>query len=167
MKKEYKFSYEVYDSIDDLPEDDASLLRGAFDATNNAYAPYSQFHVGAKAKLANGNFITGSNQENASFPVGICAERALMSAASSLHPNVAINTMAITYNNLNGDSCKPVSPCGMCRQALVEYEQRGKQPMRIILAGKEGNVYIISKATDLLPLGFSSDDMRQEEAENK
>jgi cytidine deaminase len=164
MKKEYKFTYEVYDSINDLPAEDASLLNGAFDATKDAYAPYSQFHVGAKAKLTNGSFITGSNQENASFPVGICAERALISAASSLHPNIAIDTMAITYNNPNGDNCKPVSPCGMCRQALVEYEERGKQPMRIILAGKEGNVYVISKATDLLPLGFSSGDMQQEDA---
>lgn len=166
MKKEYKFNFEVYDSIDDLPQEDATLLRGAIEATNDAYAPYSNFHVGAKAKLANGEFISGSNQENASFPVGICAERTLLSAAASLHPNVPIKAMAVTYNNLNGESCRPVSPCGMCRQVLVEYEARAKQPMRLILAGKEGNVFVINKVADLLPLGFSADDMRREEADS-
>lgn len=159
MREEYKFSFEVYDSIDDLPEQDAELLKQAFEATNHSYAPYSHFHVGAVARLSNGEFISGTNQENASFPVGICAERVLLSAASSLFPNVPIDTIAITYNNLKGPSNHPISPCGICRQSFVEYEAR-LGSIRLILAGMQGKVYVIEKAAYLLPLGFTSVDMR-------
>jgi cytidine deaminase len=109
--------------------------------------------------LANGKTVTGTNQENASYPVGICAERVLLSAISSLHPKAAIDTMAISYHSLNGKSDKPVSPCGMCRQALHEYEQLSGHPIRILLSGMEGNVIEIKKSSFLLPLSFSADDL--------
>jgi cytidine deaminase len=160
MKEEYKFAYEVYKSIDDLNSNDADLLKQAIAATNNAYAPYSNFHVSAYARLANGEVVSGTNQENASYPVGMCAERSLLATAATLHPGVAIDTMAITYDNINGESKHPISPCGMCRQTLLEYELRVKQPIRIILAGMEGKVYIIETASMLLPLSFTSDDMK-------
>ena len=159
-KEEIKFQYEVYDSENELAGEDRELLEEARKITSKAYAPYSQFNVGAVAKLANGSIVKGTNQENASYPVGMCAERALLASAAMLETNVPINTMAISYHNLNGDSSKPVSPCGMCRQALREYEERTGQPIRIILSGMDGIVLIIEKAGQLLPFSFGSEDMR-------
>lgn len=154
------FEFEVYDSINDLTPEDAALLQQAKEITKIAYAPYSNFHVGAVAKLVNGEIVFGTNQENASYPVGICSERTLMSVASSLYPNIAIATMAITYDNKNGSSTKPATPCGICRQSLAEFETRVKQPMRLILGGFEGKVYIIPQASLLLPLSFGGDDLK-------
>lgn len=158
-KEEYSFSFEVYDSIDELTEQDAWLLSEAREVTQNAYAPYSHFKVGAIAKLDNGETVAGSNQENASFPVGLCAERVLLASAASLFPKIPIEAMAISYHNENGDSSHPISPCGMCRQSLLEYESRVHQPIRIILGGLSGKVYIIDKASMLLPLSFTADDL--------
>jgi cytidine deaminase len=154
------FEFEVYDSIEELSKEDAVLLNEAKNATQSAYAPYSHFQVGAIAQLANGKTVTGTNQENASYPVGICAERVLLSAASSLFPGVAVHTIAISYHNDNGTSNRPISPCGICRQSLAEYESRFSQPIRLILGGMDGKVFIIPKAGMLLPLQFSGEDMR-------
>jgi cytidine deaminase len=158
--EEVKFTILSYDSIDELSAEDASLLREARKVTQFAYAPYSNFRVGAFAKLENGKTISGTNQENASFPAGICAERTLLSAASSLFPGVGIDTLAISYNNVNGKSDRPVSPCGICRQSLVEFQDRTKKQIRIILSGMEGEVQVIENARDLLPLVFSADDIK-------
>jgi cytidine deaminase len=161
MKKaKYNFSYEVYESDKALTKQDAALVKQARKITANAYAPYSNFNVGAAAKLANGKIVTGTNQENAAYPVCICAERVLLSTAATLFPDVAINTLAISYNNKNGKSNHPISPCGICRQSLLEYEERMKQPIRIILTGLEGKIYIIEKASQLLPLSFGGDDLK-------
>jgi len=159
-KKQYQFSFEEYESIEALKEEDASLLREAQKATDNAYAPYSRFRVGAVAILANGKKITGSNQENASFPAGICAERVLLSASSSLYPDIPIRTIAISYRDDHNKSDHPISPCGICRQSLLEYELRMKQPIRLILGGLNGNVYIIPEPGSLLPLAFSSEELK-------
>ncbi len=159
-KEEYCFSYEVYDSVEELNEQDANLVKEARKVTASAYAPYSNFNVGAIAKMANGKFVAGTNQENASYPVGLCAERVLLSSAATLYPNIAIDTIAISYNNNNGDSDHPISPCGICRQTLVEYEERIKQPIRLILSGMEGKVYIVQRSSLLLPLSFGSVDLK-------
>ena len=159
-KEELKFTIEVYDSSDELNQDDAFLLSEARSVTQFAYAPYSNFQVGAFAKLVNGETVSGTNQENASYPAGICAERSLLSTAASNHPGIAIETMAITYNNLKGDSNTPVSPCGICRQSLNEFQNRFNSPIRIILSGMEGKVQIIENAGNLLPLAFTSDDLK-------
>ena len=159
-KEEYQFSYEVYDSADDLEKQDAWLLNEAREVTDTAYAPYSNFNVGAVAKLVNGEIVAGTNQENASYPAGLCAERVLLSSAATLYPGVAIESIAISYNNNNGESSHPISPCGMCRQSLVEYEERMKQPIRLLLSGMEGRVFIIQKANMLLPLSFGSVDLK-------
>lgn len=157
MKKEdFKFTFEVYEAINELSEADASLLRQAREVTQHAYAPYSHFRVGAVALLTNGKMVTGTNQENASFPVGLCAERVMLASAASQFPEVAVEAIAISYDNQNGESNHPVSPCGICRQSLLEYETRVKKPMRIILGGLEGKVYVIEKAAMLLPLSFSA-----------
>jgi len=161
MKSEvFKFDFKIYDSIDELNAPDAVLLREARKVTRFAYAPYSSFRVGAFAKLVNGETISGTNQENASYPAGICAERTLISVASSLFPEIGIDTIAISYDNLNGKSDHPISPCGICRQSLSEFQERTKNRIRIILSGMEGKVQIIENANDLLPLSFSANDMQ-------
>ena len=159
-EEKYNFSFEVYNSIDELQAADAVLVNEARKITANAYAPYSNFNVGAIAQLKNGKTVTGTNQENASYPVGICAERVLLSATGSLFPNAVIDTIAISYDNKNGKSNHPISPCGICRQSLLEYEERVKQPIRLILSGLEGKIYIIKKASHLLPLSFGGDDLK-------
>ncbi|MBA2249706.1 MAG: cytidine deaminase [Chitinophagaceae bacterium] len=160
IKQQHNFLFEEYNSADELKQDDAFLLNEARSATQFAYAPYSNFQVGAAAKLINGEVVIGSNQENASYPVGICAERVLLSSASSQYPNIAIDTIAISYNNMKGTSNTPASPCGICRQTISEYQERGKRAIRLILSGMEGKVIIVSNAADLLPLSFSAEDMK-------
>jgi len=159
-KQEYNFSFEVYNTVDELLPEDALLVHEARKVTANAYAPYSNFNVGAIAQLKNGQMVAGTNQENAAYPVGICAERVLLSTAATLFPNIAIDTLAISYDNKNGESNHPISPCGICRQTLLEYEERVKQPIRIILSGLQGKIYIIEKASQLLPLSFGGDDLK-------
>ena len=158
-QKDIHFSVNVYETDSELEAGDAALLAAARQITAGAYAPYSNFLVGAAALLANGKTVTGTNQENAAYPVGICAERVLLSCIASLHPGVAIDTIAISYNNVNGQSGHPISPCGICRQSLAEYEERVKQPIRIIMSGMTGEVYILEKASHLLPLSFSQTDL--------
>ena len=160
MKKEkYDFAYEVYDSIDELSEQEASLLKKAREATQHAYAPYSHFKVGAVAKMKNGEIVAGSNQENASFPVGLCAERVLLASASSLYPKIPIDMIAISYSSDQVASDHPVAPCGICRQSLQEFEERSKTPIKLVLGGMQGKVIVIEKACQLLPLAFTSDEL--------
>jgi len=158
-KAAYNFIYEVYNSIDDLNKEDAWLLQHAKETAKAAYAPYSKFFVGAAARLMNGEIVKGTNQENASYPVGICAERVLLSTAATLHPHVPIESMAISYRSDTIKSDHPISPCGICRQSLQEYEQRVHNPIRLILAGMNGKVMVIEKASMLLPLSFTSGDL--------
>lgn len=158
--EEFTFSISVYASIDELNQQDAFILSEARAVTRFAYAPYSNFLVGAVAKLTNGETVTGTNQENASYPAGICAERVLLSSAASRYPGVGIETIAIAYDNLKGKSDRPVSPCGICRQSLAEFQQRTGTPIRLILSGMEGGVQVIENAAYLLPLGFGSDDLQ-------
>lgn len=160
-QREIKFTIDTYPSGEALSEEDAALLEAARRVTAQSYAPYSRFRVGAFARLANGETVSGTNQENASFPAGICAERVLLSAAASLYPGVAIGTLAISYHNELGPSDRPVSPCGICRQSLVEFQQRTGQPIRLILGGQTGPVLVIPDAKDLLPLVFSAQDLEK------
>lgn len=159
IEKKNEFFYIEYLDVDELNEADRALMNMAREATKNAYAPYSKFKVGAAGKFITGQFITGTNQENASYPVGICAERVLLCAASSLYPDLGIETIAISYHNLDGESNIPVSPCGICRQTLTEFEIRTHQPIRILLSGMVGKVIEIKSATHLLPLSFSGSDL--------
>lgn len=156
MEKKTSLVYEEYNDISELDAADAALLQKARDITKQAYAPYSQFQVGAAALLSNGQVVVGTNQENASYPVGTCAERVLLGTAANQYLGIPINAMAISYQGAKVISDHPISPCGMCRQALVEYESRTKQTIRLILGGMEGPVYIIHTAADLLPFAFTS-----------
>jgi len=155
----YEFSYEVVEDISQLSSDDAALLQQARTVTQQAYAPYSNFRVGGAARLSNGALITGTNQENASYPVAICAERVLLGNAATQHPGVAIDTLAVSYASDHQSSDHPISPCGMCRQALLEYENRTHQPIRLLLSGQSGSVYIINTCSALLPLAFTGEEL--------
>lgn len=159
-QNKYEFNFEEYNDSSELNEKDAWLLNEARNLTEQAYAPYSQFFVGAAAMLSNGEVVAGTNQENASYPVGICAERVLLGNAATLYPDVAIDTLAISYNSENIRSNHPISPCGMCRQALLEYETRLKKPIRLILGGMEGKIQIIQSASQLLPFAFTGSELK-------
>jgi cytidine deaminase len=152
-------TYNVFKNITELALSDAQLLQKAQEATALAYAPYSKFYVGAAARLKNGEIIVGSNQENASYPVGTCAERALLAYAANVFNEFAVEAMAISYTSLSGKSEIPISPCGMCRQYLVEYEKRYNHPIRLILGGFEGEVYVLESAGLLLPLSFTAESL--------
>jgi cytidine deaminase len=151
---------QIFPDSTTLDPADALLLEAARQATGSAYAPYSRFRVGAALRLSNGNILTGSNQENASFPAGICAERVVLSAASAGFPGIAITDLALTYINESGTGNRPISPCGICRQTLAEYEQRFGRSIRLILGGISGEIFIINRATDLLPFAFSNEELK-------
>ncbi len=145
-----------YASCDELYGDDAELLQTARRTTQYAYAPYSNFKVAAVGLLSNGAIVSGTNQENASFPVGICAERVMLSAASSLHPGIPISAIAVSYSSSSVKDYVPITPCGICRQTLMEYQERFKQKIRLILSGQNGKVLVIENSAHLLPFAFES-----------
>ncbi|MEM9919784.1 MAG: cytidine deaminase [Bacteroidota bacterium] len=146
--------YEVYDQPADLDAKDAELLERAVEALQHSYSPYSNFKVAAALLLTNGEIICGSNQENASYPLCLCAERVALSAAAAVHPGVSVDAIAITARSPSQVLKEPISPCGACRQVLVETEAMHQQPMRVILRGAEGKVFVIGSAAALLPLSF-------------
>ena len=151
----YEFEYEVYDSTSELNPADRDLVNRACAAIKLAYTPYSNFKVGSCAITNKGNFVSGSNQENSSYPVTICSERVLLSTLSSVFPGEYITAIAINYIDKNGNSSSPITPCGICRQALSEHETRHKHNIRIILSSQTGQTYIMNKCRDLLPLPFN------------
>lgn len=151
-------SIEAYDSAADLPAAYAKLLKEAEKITTQAYAPYSNFLVGAAILLDNQTIVTGSNQENAAYPSGICAERTAVYYTGSQYPNHTIEAIAVAAHR--GDSVfLPAAPCGACRQALLEYEEKQPNPIKLILQGAEGKVYVLSSIADLLPLKFGKENL--------
>lgn len=138
----------------ELTADEQKLAEAAREATRRSYAPYSQFHVGSAVLLANGKVVTGTNQENAAYPSGLCAERTALFYANSQYPDISVKMLAIASCSVNGKmKPTPISPCGACRQVMVETEKRFGQPIRILLCGME-EVYVIESASCLLPLSF-------------
>lgn len=147
--------FEVYNSIKDLTKKDAELLLEAQKILKNAYAPYSNFNVGAAVLLENGKIVTGNNQENAAYPSGLCAERVAIFYAGAQYPNVDVKTIAITVKSKNVVIKEPLSPCGGCRQVIAEYENKSGKAIRIIMSGEKGQIYIAKSIESLLPLMFS------------
>ncbi len=145
--------------MDELSSEDQQLVKAAIAATANSYARYSNFNVGAALRLSDGSIVIGANQENAAFPSGLCAERSAIFAAQSQQPEHAITALAIAAKNVNGLMPDPVSPCGACRQVILEMEDRYKRPVRILLYGTRG-VYCINSVKDLMPLSFVDENMR-------
>lgn len=139
----------------ELSQEEQQLIDAAIEATSRSYAPYSHFHVGAAIQLKNGVVIMGCNQENAAFPAGICAERSAIFAAGAQYPDQPIMTLAITARNSKGELLdEPASPCGTCRQVIIETETRFKQPVRILLYGKK-HTYVMDGIRQLMPLSFT------------
>ncbi|MDD5891000.1 MAG: cytidine deaminase [Bacteroidales bacterium] len=153
--KEIKIAFTEYTGAAELEAEDRTLVEKAIEATKHSYAPYSNFNVGAALLLDNGEIVTGSNQENAAYPSGLCAERTAMFYASSQYPQHAILKIAIAATQ-GGVLCgNPATPCGSCRQVMAQYQLRGGKPMQIILAGSE-KILKFEKVDDLLPLIFDS-----------
>jgi len=148
------FNYLQFESEEELTGEHRELLRHAREACISSYAPYSQYHVGAAVRMTDGSIMTGSNQENMSFPAGICAERVALFAAASKFPGIPIKSMAISARSDLFAVTEPVTPCGICRQALLEYELKYKTGIQLILAGQKGKVYLIEGVQNLLPLAF-------------
>ncbi|GAA4269427.1 cytidine deaminase [Hyunsoonleella aestuarii] len=144
----------VYESIDELSEDVFLLIQKAIKSREMAYAPYSEFKVGAAILLDNGEVVTGNNQENASYPSGLCAERTAIYYAGANYPDAKIVRMAISASSNNNITTKPIPPCGACRQAIAEYEIKQNVPIEIYFMGKTGNVMRSNSLSDLLPLVF-------------
>ncbi len=148
-----------YCQANDLTKEEAELVAAAANATANSYAKYSHFRVGAAVRLNNGHVMIGANQENAAFPSGLCAERTVIFAAQANYPDQPIKCLAIAAADDHGLRAKPVSPCGACRQVILEIEDRYQQPVEILLCGTEG-VYRLKSVKDLLPFSFVDADMR-------
>ena len=141
--------------MDELTPEERSLIEQAIEGTNRSYSPYSLFHVGAALKLQNGVTFIGCNQENAAFPAGICAERSAIFAAGAQYPDQPVVMLAIAARSREGEFTKePVSPCGTCRQVLIETETRFQHPIRILLYGQRC-VYVLDSIKQLMPLSFT------------
>ena len=145
----------VFCALDELPEAEKNLILLAKQASSNAYAPYSGFHVGASALLDNGEVISGNNQENAAYSSGLCAERVALFYANARYPDAKVLTLAIAAQNMIGFSEEPISPCGSCRQVLLEIENRHRSNIRILLYGAD-KIAIVDSIKDLLPLSFDA-----------
>ena len=158
IKKEVRFDFLEFESINDCTEEVQNLYKNAIEARENAYAPYSKFKVGAALLLENGEVILGNNQENAAYPAGLCAERVAIFSAKANFPQVAIKAIVIVTSAENIK--EPVSPCGVCRQVLVEYENLQNQPFQIYLQSKNNRIIQIDSSKNLLPFSFHSDMLR-------
>ena len=144
----------VFDSLDELPKEIVLLMNKAIEAREKAYAPYSNFNVGAALLLDNNEIITGSNQENASYPSGLCAERTAIYYANSQYPNNKIVRMAITAGSKKNKTTAPIPPCGACRQAIAEYEVKQESPIEIYFMGEIGKIAKSDSLANLLPFIF-------------
>lgn len=153
-------SFTEFNDITELPEADRQLMEEARQAAAKAYAPYSHFQVGAALRLENGVILRGNNQENASYPIGLCAERVAVFAAGANYPGVRILSLAITANSNHFHVTKPITPCGACRQAIAEYEHRYRQPIRLIMVGESGKVLVADSIDHFLPYQFNADDLQ-------
>lgn len=156
IKQKISFDISVYDSMEELLQVDKELMQSAIAAREKAYAPYSNFKVGAAVLLENGKIVKGSNQENAAYPSGLCAERVAVFYAGANYPGVKIEKIAITAASVNYVLEKAAAPCGNCRQAISEYEVKQESPIALFLMGEKGKVLQCNAIADILPLAFTS-----------
>ena len=144
----------VFNGINELPSEIQTLMNQAIETRKNAYAPYSKFRVGAAILLDNGKIVLGSNQENAAYPSGLCAERVAIFQAGAIYPNAKIVKLAITAASDTNPTLSPIPPCGACRQSIAEYEFKQDTPIEIYFMGESGEVYRSNSINNLLPLSF-------------
>lgn len=159
--REINIQIEEYNDASLLNESERALLKHAQDAIKGSYAPYSEFHVGAAILLENGEIIKGSNQENAAYPSGLCAERVAIFHAKSKYPELKVKAIAITASSDNFITKSPITPCGACRQVIAETESRQHEKVRIIMKGQEGIVQVVNGIENLLPLMFNEDQLKK------
>ena len=148
-------TFEVFQSVADLSENIQALMQQAIKIRKKAYAPYSHFRVGAAILLDNGKIVLGSNQENAAYPSGLCAERVAIYQAGAIYPDVKMLTIAITAASDSNPTLSPIPPCGSCRQSIAEYEFKQDTPIEIYFMGESGEVYKSNSINNLLPLSFN------------
>ncbi len=156
QKQKISFELTIFSTLTELSKEDQVLLSTAVAARKNAYAPYSHFQVGAAVLMENGETVIGNNQENASYPSGLCAERVAVFQAGALYPGIPIKAVAISATSKNYVLDTPVAPCGNCRQSILEYEIKQKRSIKLLLMGESGPVYQCGSVADILPLGFNS-----------
>ncbi len=157
-KKNFSFEYDSCATIEDLPVAEKELVENAMEAAKNAYAPYSAFNVGAAVLLENGEIISGNNQENAAYPSGLCAERVALFYANAKYPDTAVKAIAVVAMKEGKIVPSVVTPCGNCRQAMLETETRFKHPIKVIMGSQRG-YWIVNNAKNLLPLSFTGDSL--------
>lgn len=147
-------NFTVFDSIDELKLSDKELMLKATEVRKNAYAPYSNFQVGVALLLDNGEIITGTNQENAAYPSGLCAERVAIFYAGANFPNAKVEKIFISASPKDKELDKPIPPCGACRQSIAEYEIKQESPIEVYFMGAKGEIVKSNSLKDLLPLLF-------------
>ncbi len=153
---QYTSEVKVYEGFEEMDLKDVQLIKLAIDQLPLAYAPYSNFHVGAALRLSDGQIFTGVNQENASYPLCMCGERNALYSAGNTNPKVPVESLAIVARNMNKKTETPVTPCGACRQVICEYEHRHSSDIKIFLKGFDGSqVYEFTSGKDLLPFLFN------------
>ena len=161
MEKHITIKIEEYSSPDELSMADRTLLEEAVKASKTSYSPYSTFHVGAAVRLANGEVISGSNQENAAYPSGLCAERVVLFFAQARFPEIAAEALAVYADSDEFKLDKPVTPCGSCRQVIAEHESRHGNKVRVIMGGANGFVQVTEGIESLLPLTFMLEQLKK------
>lgn len=150
----FSTTFTVYDSLEELTKSEQKLMNDAIEIRKKAYAPYSDFAVGTSILLENNEVITGSNQENAAYPSGLCAERVAIFYAGAQFPNVAIKQIFITAGPKLREMTEPIPPCGACRQSIAEYEAKQDQPIELFFMGTKGKIYKSNSLQNLLPFMF-------------
>lgn len=155
MKKDLiQVEYKKYDSIEELSSEYQELWKSALEARQYSHSPYSNFTVGAAIELENGQIITGTNQENASFPAGLCAERTAMYRAGIQAPDQKFKRIAIVASRRDSDLLSSAPPCGGCRQVMLEFEKRHQKGFELLFTDADGMIVLIDKPTDLFPFSF-------------
>ncbi len=161
--KEITIKFLEYENDQELLQEEQNLLDDAFKSVEKSYAPYSEFHVGAAVLLENGVVITGSNQENAAYPSGLCAERVALFYANSQYPEIKIKALAIRAKADHFHVDNPITPCGSCRQVIVETEHRQQQKIKIIMKGETGPIHVVSGIEALLPFTFYEEKLKKKQ----
>ncbi len=158
MKKTISHTSEIqsFDSVSELPPQFQDLITKAESALKSSYSPYSGFSVGSALLLKNGEVILGSNQENIAYPSGLCAERVAIFSAGTNFSEEEIETIAIVAKSIHGEVTNPVTPCGACRQVMIEIESSQTNPITVIMHGSSGTVWVSKSVGDLIPFYFSS-----------
>lgn len=153
-KIEFTTSFEAFNNLDELTSEVKFLMTQAIEIRKKAYAPYSNFQVGAAVELENGKIVLGSNQENAAYPSGLCAERVAIFQAGAIYPDIRVKRIAISATSIQKPVLSPIPPCGACRQSIAEYEFKQEYPIEIFFMGESGEIYSSNSLKNLLPLSF-------------